>query len=1141
MLERISVRKPFTVLVGVILILVLGVVSLFNTSTDLLPAMDLPFSAIITVYPGATPEQVERDISIPLEGRMSTLGGISSVQSISAEHMSFIIMEFTGSTNMDSASLEIREALDMMTLPDGAARPMTIRMNPEMMPILMTQIYMDGMEIDELSEFAINYISPAIEGIPGVAMVNLTGLVQNQLHVIIQQERIDYVNARLAEEVADVMAMMMAQTAAIMEAQATAAIAETVPPLVEAAAEEFIAEMQLAGMPLEMALAAWEEAAGDITAEITAYVAAAVQEEMAAAAYEQAAAAGEMPPVEIPAEMLSVETISGILFAQNFAMPAGVITDTDGEFMVRVGDRFETTEEIADMLIFDPGMLGLDMQPVRLSDVAHVFTTDDRHLSFTRVNNEYAIMMAVQRQSEFTTADIANAVLSRLDVLVDDHPGLSYAVLMDQGEMIGMVIGGVLNSLLWGGLLAIIVLFFFLKDWKPTLIVAVSIPVSLLLAFTLMYFTGMTLNMMSMGGLALTVGMLVDNSIVVIENIFRMRESTDRSPARAAISGARQVSGAIFAATVTTIAMFLPIVFTQGLTRQIFTDFGLTIAFALLASLIIALTVVPAMSSVMLKKVKPEGRLFHKFVDGYEAALRFALRWRFSVLLIAVFLFVGSIILVGRQGMEMFPPMDTGQISVTATMWEGATFEEMVQTAESFTDMLLRDVDGIETVGASTGGGMMAMMAGALGMGGMGGMGGVDATGFDMYILLEEGAALSDAEIVSHVRTIAAYLGIEAEIEGDQDMMMMMGEPISMRVEGRELDDIRDTAIALGNLIREVPGTIDVTDFAEDAAPEMRIIVDKDAAMAHGLTVAQVFLAAMSRISPPEESVYMTLNGRSYEIVISDGDWVAPDRETIENMLITTMAGAEIPLSFIAEVRDDIGFTAITRMNRNRFLNVTGNIAEGYNVTLVNNEIQRRIDEYFTPVAGTTIVTGGEAEAIADAFGDLVLMLALGLLFTYLIMVAQFQSLLSPFVIMFTIPLAFTGGFAGLLVVGMPLSIVAMVGLILLAGVAINNGIVLVSRITQMRWEGMEKREAIVDAGRKRIRPIIMTAVSTIFAMLFMAFALGDGMEMMQPMAIATIGGLLYCTVMTLFVVPIIYDLFHRNKDVTLESLDDEE
>jgi len=365
-------------------------------------------------------------------------------------------------------------------------------------------------------------------------------------------------------------------------------------------------------------------------------------------------------------------------------------------------------------------------------------------------------------------------------------------------------------------------------------------------------------------------------------------------------------------------------------------------------------------------------------------------------------------------------------------------------------------------------------------------------------------------------------------------MAMMMGDGISLRVEGYELDDIRDTAIALAALVSSVEGTRNVTKIAEDAAPELRISVNKDAAMARGLTVAQVFMAANRAITVPERSLNMTLDGRGYEIIITDGDFTMPDKSGIADLMIESQ-GSYVPLSDIAVIHEDTGFTSISRINRNRFVTISGEIADGYNVGLVNAEIERQLEDFVT-VGNTRIIIGGEIEAIADAFSDLVLMLFLGLLFTYLIMVAQFQSLLSPFIVMFTVPLAFTGGFVALMAARMPLSIVSIIGLILLSGVAVNNGIVLISRVNQMRWEGMPKLDAIIDAGRKRIRPILMTAISTIFAMSVIALGVGDGMEMMQPMAIATIGGLLYATIMTLFIVPILYDMFHRNKDVTIKD-----
>ena len=1129
MLEKFSVRKPFTVLVGVILVVVLGAVSFMNTSTDLLPAMDLPFTAIFTTQFGATPEQVERDVSIPLETRMSTLSGIETVQSISMEHVSILILQFTETTNMDSASLEIREALDMMTLPEGASRPMTIRMNPEMMPVMTANLYMAGVAIDELSEFARYTVAPALEGVPGVAVVSLSGLVQNQLHVVIESERIEAVNNQMAVAVAGLMEAAMAE----MQEQAEAAITAQV----EAASAERMMALMTEGYSQEDAGAMLQAEMPFIIEAITAEVMAAMAE--AHAGNEGEASETNGATIGIPAEMLSVDTITAMLTAQNFSMPAGIITEEGIDYMVRVGDRFGSIDEVKNMLIFDPGAMGLvGIPPVRLSDIADVFVTDDSHLSFTRVNGNPAVMLSIQRQGEFPTADVTNAVRDRMDTLMAEHTGLGFAILMDQGEMIGVIIGSVINNLLIGGILAIVVLLLFLRDIRPTLIVAVSIPVSVMLAFTLMYFMGVSLNMLSMGGLALAVGMLVDNSIAVIENIYRMRATTDRSAARAAVSGARQMSGAIVAATLTTASLFVPIVFTGGITRQLFQDFGLTIAFALLASLIIALTVVPAASSIMLKNVKKEqeGSIFKKFVDGYEKALRFSLRFKWLVLAASTAAFVLSLWGISRQGMELFPDMDTPQINVMAEMPEGSTFEDTVVVAEDLSIRVLA-IQDVETVGVSIGGGgMMGMMAGAMGFGDMGGlMGG--GTSIDMFIILDEERSITMDEFNAQMRDIMDELGLEADIGGGADMMAMMaGDQISLRVEGMELDDIRDTAIALAELVNSVPGTMNVTDMAETAAPELRISVDKDVAMAHGLTVAQVFMAAMDALSAPENSMAMTLGGRSYDIIISDGDFTPPSWGEIANMQIPTAAGY-VNLADIAEVYESIGFSAISRINRSRFTTISGDIAEGFNVTLVNADIEALLED-FVPVGNTHVFVGGEAEAIADAFSDLILMLALGLLFTYLIMVAQFQSLLSPFIIMFTIPLAFTGGFVGLLLAGMPLSIVAMIGLILLSGVAVNNGIVLISRVNQMRWEGMPKADAIIDAGRKRIRPIIMTAISTIAAMSVIAIGFGEGMEMMQPMAIATIGGLLYATVTTLFVVPILYDMFHRNKDVTMEDLD---
>ena len=1067
MIENFSVRKPFTVLVGVVMVIVLGIVSLMGTSTDLLPSMDLPFVVVFTAYPGATPEQVERDVSIPLEGRLATLSGISNVQSTSSEHVSVLFLEFTGATNMDSASLELREALDTIPLPEGATRPTTIRLNPDMMPIMTANVHMEGLEIAELSAFAQGVVAPALEGVAGVAMVSLSGLVQNQLHVVIRDEYLQAVNDDLAQAAQALMAGMMGG-------------------------------MDMAGM--------------DMGTDMP----------------------DEMPEMGIPAGMITVETISAMLFAQNFSMPAGLLVDGSAQYMVRVGDGFENIDQIRDMLIFDPAAMGLvGVDAIRLSDVAHVFETDDAHLTFTQVNGYDSVMLTLQSQSGFVTADVTSDVRDRMDALSAEHEGLVFTILMDQGEIIDMVVSSVLDSLLIGAILAIIVLLIFLRDIRPTLVVVISIPVSIMLAFTAMYFSGITLNMISMGGLALTVGMLVDNSIVVIENIYRMK-ADGKTSAQAAIYGTKQVAGAIAVATITTTAMFLPIVFTGGITRQLFGDFGLTIAYSLLASLIVAITVVPAAASTILSGVKKHtgGKFHEKMLDVYEKALRWSLRFKWPVLLGTIAAFALATWGILGQGMELFPDMDMPQVHISAEMQgvEDATFEDAVQVAREFAALVLA-MDDVETVGVTVGGGGGIMTA--LGGGGLFGGGG-PSTNINMDLLMSEDRSITQWDLSAKILEVGENLGLDVHVEGaDGGMGMMMGNAISLNVIGTQLDDIRDTAIALAALVNSVEGTTNVTDFADEAETELRIVVDRDAAMGVGLTIAQVFMETMNILSPDEQTLNMTLSGRNYEIVITDGDFVPPTRSDMENLLIPAPT-SYVPLADIATIHEDLGFTSINRINRSRFVTVSGGLEDGFNVALVNAEIEALLED-FVPVGDSRIEIGGEMEMINDAMGDLVLMIALGLLLTYLVMVAQFQSLMAPFVIMFTIPLAFTGGFVTLMLAGMPLSIVAMIGLILLSGVAINNGIVLVSRITQDRWEGMTKLEAIVDAGRKRLRPILMTAISTIFAMSVLALGFGQGTEMMQPMAIATIGGLLYATVTTLFVVPILYDMFHRNKLINKE------
>ncbi|MCL2638001.1 MAG: efflux RND transporter permease subunit [Oscillospiraceae bacterium] len=1107
MFAKFSVRKPFTVLVGVILIITLGVVSFMNTTTDLIPSINLPYAMIITTYIGATPEQVETEVSAPIESRMGTISGIKNISSNSSEHFSLVILEFTDDTNMDSASLEIRESLDMLAFPDGVAKPTIMRLNPDMMPVMVASVYASNMDMSELSEFAKNTVSPAFEGVPGVASVSASGLIQNQLFIIIDQDKIAQVNESLE-----------AAITAMMEAAMMAQMAQLQPQI-----EARVMELMMQGLPLE-------DAQGLAMAE--------VMEAMAAEHEASAGGAdmlGQMPSLD---EMLTIEMVNMILTAQNFSMPAGMISDNDEDLTVRVGDRIRTTDEVADLLIFDLMLPGIE--PIRLADVAQIIVTDNSDTQYTRVNGNPAVMLTMQKQTEFSTADLTREIREKMTELEErfSDVGLSFAVLMDQGQYIDIIVNSILDNLIYGGLLALFILFVFLRDLRPTLVVGISIPVSLMLAFTAMYFTGISLNIISMSGLALSVGLLIDNSIVVIDNIYRLRMQ-GVPIRRAAVQGAREISGAIIACTLTTIAVFLPIVFTQGLTRQLFTDLGLTIGYALLASLLVAMTVVPASSSAIFYKMKPkENKLFNRFRDGYGKLLKGSLRIKALILVLALGGVIASGYAVYSKGMEFFPAMDMDEIEVGVRLPEGITFEEAVLIADALCEHI-RAIEDVAHVGVNvTGGGvggMLGMLGDAFGFGGINSGGNLSV---DIYLLLKDkGRTMSNSEISDIIMQKDGYEGAVINVisESMQEMQFLTGASISIRITGRELDDLRDTALEVAEIVRGVEGAINVRDGSQRAAPEMRIIVDRDEAMRRGLTTAQVFMAAMSEISNPDVTVSMTLSNRDYQVIIQDASYVEPDRAAIEAIELTGSSGEAVKITDIAEIRDDVGFTTISRDNNARYMTVGGEIEEGYNVTLVNDEIARRLEDY-TPRDGCTVTISGESEAISEAFTDLYLMMLLALIFIYLIMVAQFQSLLSPFIVMFTIPLGFTGGFLGLLLGNMRLSVVSMIGLILLAGIIVSNGIIFVDCINRLRREGMVKKEAIVEAGKMRLRPILMTALTTIAAMSTMTIGMGTGVAMVQPMAVTVVGGLTYATLMTLFVVPAMYDLLHRNRDMTRDE-----
>ena len=799
-------------------------------------------------------------------------------------------------------------------------------------------------------------------------------------------------------------------------------------------------------------------------------------------------------------------------------MPTGYITEDDITYLVRTGDKIEDYEALKNITLMVLPIDGLD--PILLDDVADIAFVSNASEMYSKVNGTDAVTLTVQKQTEYVTSDISKRLNQKMSDIMVEHPQVQMVTLMDQGEYIDIVVNSLSMNLIFGGALAVLILLLFLRDLKPTIIVGLAIPISLVAAFVLMYFSDITLNIISMGGLALGVGMLVDNSIVVIENIYRMRNE-GKNALEASVEGAKQVSGAIMASTFTTIAVFVPIVFIQGFTREIFQDMGLTIAYSLIASLVIALTFVPMMASrILAGDVNKDHHIFEGLKKSYTKVLITALNHKFLTIVLVIALFASSIWGAFNMGTELFPAMDSGELNGSLIMNQGSKFEDLTQTADAISEAILA-IDGVESVGASSGRGGFGAMS-AMGSGGV-------STRATFYITLSNERSLSTNEIIEKIKSVTTSDTYTFTLSGmDMNMGALTGGDIAINIKGRDFDTLEKLAKDIAAIVEGTAGTTEVSSGIEETSPELRLVVDKDASIVKGLTVAQVFVEINKKLAEEKSSTQLNTATGDINIVVFDSrENQNISQSDLLNLEIISPQGEVVAIKDIASLESANGFKSINRTNQQRYVTVTGTIADDHNIGVVSTEIENKLAEYDLPI-GYTIEMSGENETINSSFRDLFLMLLLGVVFIYLIMVAQFQSLLSPFIVMFTIPLAFTGGFFGLMLVGMPLSIVAFIGLIVLAGVVVNNGIVFVDYANKMREDGLDMREALIKTGNDRLRPILMTAITTIIALSTMSLGAGTGTEMMQPMAITAIGGLIYATLLTLLLIPVLYDLVHK-------------
>ncbi len=1192
-MSKFSVKKPFTVFVAVVLILVMGIVSYTKMTPDLLPSINMPYVIVMTPYPGATPEKVETSISKPLEQSLATLEDIKGIQSVSNANYSMVILEFEDSVNMDTVSSDILQKINLVegAWEDMVGTPTIMKLNPNMLPVSVVAVDYEGKDRAELSSFVNDTLSGKLEGTSGVASISNAGILEEKVNVVISQEKIDALNGRILGTVnaklADAQGEISSQIDAVEEGKAELEVQQTNIDAAKAELEKGRKQLEdseeqlkqgedalemlkatLAGIEgqlsqgpevlgediyrqltgekavLEMQIAETEKQLEEGRTQLAEGKAALDQQdkmleegqsELNAANAKLSEASGQLLTAQAQldaqatqarseaniGDKITAEMISGILQAQNFEMPAGYIEENGKNYLISVGDDISSEDQAKELFLFDTGVDGVGK--VYLQDVADVFVSSNEDDIYAKINGNDGVIMTFNKQSNHATADVCESLQERFGELSEEYEGLEFTVLMDQGDYIHLVINSILKSLLLGALFAIIILYLFLRDVKPTIITICSIPISLLFAIMLMYFSGISINMISMSGLAVSVGMLVDNSVVVIENTVRLRRQGIPAP-KAAVAGAKQVAAAVTASTITTICVFVPIVFTDGLTRELFTDMGLTVAYTLVASLIIALTLVPAMSSKMLANTKEdEGKIFTGLLDKYKKALEFVLKHKAPVLAAAVALLVLCGVAGISKGFIFMPDMTSPQLQATMEMPKGSTLAETKSSADEAMEKM-GAIDGIATVGAT-------MSTGDL-------TGAADTQmSVSFYIILDDDTKKDSFEIAEEINDACKDMEkgtVTASGSAMGDMTAMLGgSGVTINVYSTELDDLQDTAKGISQELEKVEGIKTVESGIQDADTEFHFTVKKTEAMERGLTVAQVYQAIVEALTYEDTATSVTWENDSYDVMVSSQ---LKPQLTVKEIKDLTLEFTDaqgrvqfVKLNDIAELEERETLKAINRSDQKRYLTVTGILEEGYNVTLVTEDAEEALNDYPLP-EGTTIQFSGERETIMEAMEDLLLMMLLGILFVYLVMVAQFQSLKSPFIIMFTIPLAFTGGLMALLLFGKEISVISMLGMVMLIGIIVNNGIVLVDYINQLREQGKNKKDAIVEAGMTRMRPILMTSLTTILGLVVMAFDTSAGTDMMQPVALVCIGGLIYATALTLFIIPAVYDLMNKEE-----------
>ena len=1055
-LIEFSLRRRVTISMIAVALLLFGLVAFSRLSINLLPDLSYPSLTVETKLAGAAPAEMESLVSRPIEEAVGVVSGVKRLTSVSKPGLSQVTLEFQWGRNMDFASLDVRQKLDLVRLPREVTKPVLLRFDPANDPI--QRLYMTGGDsLYQLRYVAEEVLKKDLESTVGVAAIKVNGGYEEEIQVKVDEGK-----------------------------------------------------LALLG--------------------------------------------------------LSIQDVNDRLLRENVNQAGGSLYEEEARYLVRSNNEFVDLDDIRNTAI-----LTHEGRTVRISDIAEVSRGHKQREVITRFGAEEAVELAIYKEGDANTVQVARAVEQRVEAVNKELPeGIEVVTGVDQSEFIQASIREVLNNALLGGLIAVVVLLFFLKDPRSTLIIGISIPISIVTTFFLMYRTGTTLNIMSLGGLALGVGMLVDNAIVVLEAIFKRREAGEGA-FDAALHGASEVGRAVAASTLTTVAVFLPVVFLRGIAAQLFRDMALTVSFALLASLAVALTLIPMMAAVIggtedmarsLAGTDRQGGIVRRFfryllVDipaTLLRALRFVLRWigkglallstpatavfdralglvaaayprvlrgalkaRVVVLALALVALAGAVWLVPQLGFDLIPTFSQGEFSFFVELPEGTPLE--------ITDRFLADVDslleGDERVATHStiagGRGLSLTSTGTEG----------ENSGRLQVRMAAEATAQDEAAVIEDLRQRLEESGL-ARFKFERPTFFSFRTPIEVEVYSDNLGELHAVAAALRDNMDDVPGLVDVKSSAELGNPELQIIFHRNQLSQLGLNLGDVADTLRNKVQG-EVATRFTEGDREIDIVVRSVEIGEASAADVKDFIVGQRAGVPSDFKSVSEVSLVEGPSEIRRIGQKRAAVISGNI-EGRDMGTVAGDVKTVLAEQLYP-SGVTAALSGQEKERAEALDSLLMAMGLAVVLVYLVMASQFESFLHPFVIIFTLPLGAIGVIAALAVTGRSINVVAMIGAVMLAGIVVNNAIVLVDAINQRRRAGLGRTEALLAAGSDRLRPILMTSATTILGLLPMALGLGEGAELRAPLAITVIGGLSVATLLTLVVIPVVYSLVDRKQE----------